>query len=252
VAGAALVVAAAFRKANSEGVHRGWLAERIGNFLRRVWVRATLSIAGFVLLAAIVFHGLIPLFFYEANSRGYSKLGDWTTRLYAATYFPVNGNTYLTEKLLQAEMGAGPAGRACVANDANACNNFGDFYFLIGWNWGRAWRFHAKTASLTAAKCTTGDPQTCFNLGVQYEDGRGVAVDLSKAAALYLMACDARYAEACQKLGDLHWYGIGFMADKQKGAALLKEGCALGSKWACQEVDFLRQSDSDWRPEFDR
>jgi hypothetical protein len=105
-----------------------------------------------VLLAAIVFHGLIPFFFYEANSRGYEELGDWTTRLFAATYFPVNGNTYLTEKLLQAEMGAGPAGHACAANDANGCNIIGDFYSLIGWNWGRAWRFHAKAASLSSTQ----------------------------------------------------------------------------------------------------
>jgi hypothetical protein len=161
VAGGALVVAAAFRKTFSEEDANGsWLAERTGNFLRRMWVRATLSLAGLVLLAAIVFHGLIPFFFYEANSRGYEKLGDWATRVYAATYFPVNGNTYLTEKLLQTEMGAGPAGRACAANDANGCNIFGDFYSLIGWNWGRAWRFHAKAASLSATQCNGGGAVT--------------------------------------------------------------------------------------------
>jgi hypothetical protein len=75
VAGGALVVAAAFRKTHpEEGAHRWWLAERSGNFLRRVWVRSALSFAGFALLAAIVFHGLIPFFFFEANSRGYENL----------------------------------------------------------------------------------------------------------------------------------------------------------------------------------
>jgi hypothetical protein len=233
VAGGALVVAAAFRTTHPEGAHRWWLADRFEIFFRREWFRFAASLAAFALLTAIVFHGLIPFFFYEANSRGYEKLGDLSTRVYAATYFPVNGNTYLTEKLLQGAISAGPAGRACAANDVNGCNIFGDFYFTIGWNWGRAWQFHAKAASLSAAKCKTGDPQACFNLGVQYEDGRGVAIDLNKAAALYQETCDAHWADACLRLADLYWYGIGIKADKQKGAALMKEGCALGSQWAC-------------------
>jgi hypothetical protein len=253
VAGGALVVAAALRKTHPEDIARSrWLANFGGIFCRRPWVRIAASLAAFVLLAAIVFHGLIPFFFYEANSRGYEKLGDLSTRVYAATYFPVNGNTYLTEKLLQAEIDAGPAGRACAAGDAQGCNTFGNFYFNLGWNWGRAWRLHAKAASLTAVHCDGGSAQACFDLGVQYENGRGVAVDLNKAAALYQETCDARWADGCQKLGDLHWYGIGGKTDKQMGAALLKKGCALGSEWACQEVNFLRGSDSDWRPEFDR
>lgn len=253
VAGGALMVAAALRKTYSEDIARSRsLANFGGIFCRRPWARIAASLAAFVLLAVIVFHGLIPFFFYAANSRGYEKLGGLSTRVYAATYFPVYGNTYLTEKLFQAEIDAGSAGRACTAGDAHGCNTFGDFYFNLGWNWGRAWRFHAKAASLTAVQCDGGSAQACFDLGVQYENGRGVAVDLNKAAALYQKTCDARWADGCQKLGDLHWYGIGVKTDKQKGAALLKEGCALGCQWACQEVNFLRGSDSDWRPEFDR
>ena len=252
VAGGALVVAAAFRRARSEGVHCWWLAERAGSFFRRLWVRAAMSFAGIVLLAAVIFHGLIPFFFYEANSRGHAMPGDWTTRLFAATYFPVNGNTYLTEGLLQAAIGAGPAGRACAANDANGCENFSDFYRQIGWNWGRAWTLSVKAAALFAAKCENGDTQACFELGVQYENGRGVAADLNKAEALYQKTCDARWADGCQKLGDMCWYGIGVKADKHKGAVLLKKGCALGSQWACQRLDFMRRYDPDWRPEFDQ
>jgi TPR repeat protein len=87
---------------------------------------------------------------------------------------------------------------------------------------------------------------------VQYDQGQGVPMDAARAMALYEKACDGRVGAACQKLGDDYWYGIGVAADKQKGATLLKKGCTLGYQWACQEVSFLRTSDSDWKPEFDK
>jgi TPR repeat protein len=147
---------------------------------------------------------------------------------------------------------AGPEGLACAANNPQGCTDMADFYRMIGWNWGRAWRLSAKTAALISSPCNSGDMTACFNLGVQYDQGLGVLADPARAMALYEKACDGRVGAACQKLGDDYWYGIGVAADKQKGATLLKEGCTLGFQWACQEVNFLRGSDSDWKPEFDK
>ena len=89
VAGGALVVAAAIRRTNPEDIARSrWLANFRGIFFRRAWVRIAASLAAFVLLAAIVFHGLIPFFFYEANSRGYEKLGDLVDTVVRGDVFP--------------------------------------------------------------------------------------------------------------------------------------------------------------------
>ncbi|MGO8756766.1 MAG: hypothetical protein ACLQG3_01450 [Terracidiphilus sp.] len=253
LAGGALIVAAAFEQARREdGAEMRAAAGALGNPGRTKWVRVGLAFGAVVLLALIVGHGLIPFFFFEANSRGNAKMGDLATRLYAATYVKDRGNSYWVEKLSEGIAGAGPAGRACAAGDAEGCRNFGRFYFDLGWNWGRSWQFSAKAAALSASRCNGGNMGACFDLGEQYDQGSGVAADPAKAAAIYQEACDAQVAGGCQKLADDAWYGIGIPMDKHKGATLMKKGCTLGSQWACQRLDFMRHDDPDWRPEYDQ
>jgi hypothetical protein len=253
LAGGALIVAAGLREAApAVAAEARPAAAALVRFFCRGWIRLVLSVAAIVFAAAIVLHGLIPTFFYEANTRGHPKLGALATRIYTAAYLPSDGNSYWIEKLSAGFASAGPAGLACAANRAQGCAEMAEFYRGIGWNWGRAWRLSAKAAALIGAPCNGGEAKACFDLGVQYDQGHGVAADATHAAALYQKACDGRLADACQKLADDYWYGIGVAADKQKGAALMKTGCALGSSWACQRLEFMRQYDSDWRPEYDR
>jgi hypothetical protein len=253
LAGGALILAAGLRKAAPAiAVQSRPAAVALRTFFRWGWVRVVLSVAAIVFVAAIVLHGLIPTFFYEANTRGDQKLGALATRIYAETYLPADGNSYWIEKLSAGFVSAGPEGLACAANNPQGCTDMADFYRMIGWNWGRAWLLSAKAAALISSPCNGGDMTACFNLGVQYDQGQGVATDAAHAMALYEKACDGRVGAACQKLGDDYWYGIGVAADKQKGATLMKEGCTLGYQWACQEVNFLRTGDSDWKPEFDQ
>ena len=253
LAGGALLVAAGLRETGPAiAAEARPAAAVLCRFFRRGWVRVALSVAAIVFVVAIVLHGLIPTFFYEANIRGDQKLGALATRIYAATYIPTDTNSDWIENLSAGIASAGPAGLACAANNAQGCTDMANFYRGIGWNWGRAWRLSAKTAALISPPCNSGDMQACFNLGVQYDQGQGEPMDAAHAMALYEKACAGRVGNACQKLGDDYWYGIGVATDKQKGATLLKEGCTLGFQWACQEVNFLRGSDSDWKPAFDQ
>ena len=242
VAGGALIVAAAFRQARREDGIQGLPVAGVSGILARWrWVRIAMSFAVAVLLALIVGHGLIPLVFYQANSRGDAKLGDLMARVYDATYVPTRGNSYLAEQLSQGILSAGPAGRTCAVDDAQGCASFAGFYHQIGWNWGRVWRFSSKAAALYTARCDGGDAKACYSLGVQYEDGEGVAVDLGKAAALYQKACDANEGDACESLGEMYLYGIGFKEDQAKGKTLWQKGCGLGSQWSCQRLQFENQ-----------
>jgi hypothetical protein len=253
LAGGALLVAAGLRKsAPAIAAEARPVTAVLRRFFRRGWVRLVLSFAAIVFVAAIVFHGLIPTIFYEANTRGDQKLGALATRIYTATYLPADGNSYWIEKLSAGFVSAGPEGLACAANNPQGCTDMANFYRMIGWNWGRAWLLSAKAAVLISSPCNGGDMEACFGLGVQYDQGQGVATDAARAMALYEKACDGRVAAACEKLGNYYWYGIGVPTDKQKGATLIKKGCTLGYQWACQEVNFLRTSDSDWKPEFDQ
>jgi MFS family permease len=253
LAGGALLVAAGLLEAvPAVAAEARPAAAVLRRFFSRVWVRVALSVAAFVFVAAIVLHGLIPTFFYEANTRGDPKLGALATRIYAATYIHESGDYSWKASLAENIGHAGPAGLACAANNAQGCADMADFYRGIGWNWGRAWRLSAKAAALIGSPCNGGDMTACFDLGKQYDQGYGVATDAAHAAALYEKACDGRVADACQKLADDYWYGIGIAADKHKGATLMKKGCALGSQWACQRLDFMRHDDPDWKPEFDK
>jgi hypothetical protein len=253
LAGGALIMAAGLREtAPAIGAENQPVTAALCRFFRRGWVRVSLSVAAIVFVAAIVLHGLIPTFFYEANTRGDPRLGPLATRIYAATYAPSGGNSGWVEKVTAGIVSAGPEGLACAANNPQGCTGMASFYRLIGWNWGRAWLLSAKTAALISSPCNGGDMNACFNLGVQYDQGQGVPMDAAHAMALYEKACDGRVGAGCQKLGDDYWYGIGVATDKQKGATLLKEGCTLGCQWACQEVNFLRTSDSDWKPAYDK
>ena len=153
VAGGALIVMAGLGQAQREDKTKSLsAAAAFGVLFRPKWIRVAIASLAAVLLALIVAHGLIPFFFYEANSRGDTKLGDVATRLYAATYVPARGNSYWREKLTEGILSAGPAGRRCAAGDAEGCRIFGRFYFDLGWNWGRAWRFTAKAAALSPGR----------------------------------------------------------------------------------------------------
>jgi hypothetical protein len=253
LAGGALILAGVLWNARrDDAAERLQAAGAFGVLARTRWVRIAMIATAVMLFALIAGHGLIPFAFYEANSWGDAKLGDLTARLYEATYVPARGNSYWSEKLARGMASAGPAGRACAAGDPQGCATAAAFYFELGWNWSRTWLLSAKGAALFTARCNGGDAMACFNLGVQYDQGHGVATDATKAAGLYEKACDARVADGCQRLADDYWYGIGVPADKHKGATLMKKGCALGGQWACKRLDFMRHDDPDGRPEYDQ
>ena len=245
LAGGALVVIAAARPAiNASGaISNAWT--RIAGRRR---VRMALQAFGLLLMAAIVFHGLVPLFFYEANARGHAKLGDLAARVYAAFYLPSRGNSYFRDELSNGIRDAAPAGRRCAAGDAEGCAGFAAFYRGVGWNWSRAGRFSVRADQLFAnaaaqltPRCENGEARACFDLGMQNLDGQGMPQNLDKAVALLQKACDAQQGDACAHLGDLYWEGRPNGNDEATSMALLKKGCALGSKWGCEQLHQLNE-----------
>jgi hypothetical protein len=249
--GALILVSALGQEAPIGGLQNQPLTGLAGIFRRRRWPRVAMVAAALGVAVAIALHGLIPFFFFEANTRGNLRLGELTARVFAATYTPPGGNSYWVDKVSEAMARAGPAGRACAAGDPEGCEEMADFYRLIGWNWGRAWRLSAKAADLFRTRCNGSDMRACFDLGRQCEQGYGVAADATRAAALYQEACEAGVGDGCETLSEDYWYGNGLPADKRKGATLMKKGCALGSQWACLRLGYMRH-DLDWRPEFDK
>jgi hypothetical protein len=84
-----------------------------------------------------------------------------------------------------------------------------------------------------------GDAAAQFNLGVQYEYGRGVPKDLGKAAQLFEKAANIGYAPAQYNLGRLYQNGDGVPKDLGKAAELYRKAANQGDQDAIASLKRL-------------
>lgn len=92
----------------------------------------------------------------------------------------------------------------------------------------RANELSAMISSIKAA--ISGDPKAQFNIGLCYQEGRGVEKDKALAVTWYRKAADLGYAEAQNKLGECYNGGLGVETDKEQAVvwwrAAAKQGYA--------------------------
>jgi membrane associated rhomboid family serine protease len=84
-----------------------------------------------------------------------------------------------------------------------------------------------------AWRCGEGDASGCFEAGVIYDIGRGVAVDDARAAGLYQRACDGGALSGCYNSGVMSEYGRGASRDVPRAIGLYQRTCDGGSEWGC-------------------
>lgn len=82
----------------------------------------------------------------------------------------------------------------------------------------------------------------CFNLGVAYKNGTGVAKDLAKSAALYQTACAGGEMKGCVNLSIAYANGIGVTKDLTKAAALSKTACDAGNQYGCSILEEITKA----------
>ena len=66
--------------------------------------------------------------------------------------------------------------------------------------------------------------------------GQGVAVDYSRAVALYSQACNSGYVEGCVNLGDMYEDGQGVTQNDPWAAVLFSKACDAGSAEGCDRL----------------
>lgn len=88
----------------------------------------------------------------------------------------------------------------------------------------------SKAAKSFEEACTAGHLHACVRLGLQVQDGRGVAYDPKRAAELYTKVCEGGYGIGCFNLAGLHMTGNGVVEDPAKAAELAKRSEALYAK----------------------
>ena len=80
--------------------------------------------------------------------------------------------------------------------------------------------------------CDKAKPAACRDLGVKYEDGKGVKKDEARAAALYQLACDG--ADGTVRLWEVSTAKEGLSLTAHEGAAYAR-GIAGLNDWRKQE-----------------
>jgi hypothetical protein len=91
---------------------------------------------------------------------------------------------------------------------------------------------YAKAAELFRGPAEAGDPAAQYNLGVLYEDGKGVTKDFAAAAAWYRKSADQGYAEAQNNLANLYTFGLGVPLDVAEAVTWLTKAAEQGNPGA--------------------
>lgn len=82
----------------------------------------------------------------------------------------------------------------------------------------------------------------CFNLGIYYNDGKGVRQDFHKAFKLYKKACDLDNAGGCNNLGVFYSKGQGVKQNKSTAKQYYGKACDLGDQMGCDNYRILNES----------
>lgn len=90
----------------------------------------------------------------------------------------------------------------------------------------------AAGVALFMKGCAASDEMACFNSGIAYAEGKGVAVDRTLAAETFVKACELGEARGCVRAADI----LAATGDPAAAALVRKlreVGCAGGETAAC-------------------
>lgn len=85
-----------------------------------------------------------------------------------------------------------------------------------------------------AQSCDLGASDACFQVGVIFDEGKGIAADKNKAAIAYKAACEKSHDRGCHRLGVMLVNGEGITRDIAAGIRLLNQGCDKGLRQSCE------------------
>lgn len=92
--------------------------------------------------------------------------------------------------------------------------------------------------------CNTGNgdlvqAESCYNLWLMYDLGKGVRQDYHKANKLWKKACDMKNGDACNNLGALYYNGQGVRQNLSIAKQYFGKACDLGEQVGCNNYKLL-------------
>ena len=94
----------------------------------------------------------------------------------------------------------------------------------------------AVAASFYEWGCKAGSAHGCGSFGGLLYYGHGPSSDPDAALQSVELGCDGRYGHACANLGIIYALGRHVPVDAARSAAYLRRGCDLGSELACSSI----------------
>jgi len=128
---------------------------------------------------------------------------------------------------------------ACENNrDATACS-----ILALEFETGRSLpRDLTRAAGLYEQACELGDLEACTIVGSMYHTGQGVTRDAARAVRFHERACDGGELLGCESLGLMYETGSGVLQDYSRAAALYRDACEGDLATACNRVGLLLQN----------
>lgn len=102
--------------------------------------------------------------------------------------------------------------------------------------------YNAKKYYEIACNKGNGDAaqaESCFRLGIMYDNGQGVRQDYHRAYEPYKKACDMKNAPACNNLGVLYDRGQGVRQNLSTAKQYYGKACDLGGQVGCDNYKLL-------------
>ncbi|MDP1602349.1 MAG: endopeptidase IV [Legionella sp.] len=87
-----------------------------------------------------------------------------------------------------------------------------------------------------------GDAIGRYNLGLLYENGKGIPVDNQKAQALYLEAANQGYPNAMTQLAELYFKGVKGERNEEEALNWYKKAASLGESGAMYQLGLLSET----------
>jgi TPR repeat protein len=82
-------------------------------------------------------------------------------------------------------------------------------------------------------QCKEGDPESCYDLGTSYFQGKRNELDYKKAGKYFYEACKLDHARGCYVLGMMFNNAVGTKRNCKKADDFFMRGCELDDENAC-------------------
>lgn len=101
---------------------------------------------------------------------------------------------------------------------------------------------YASAAQNYARAAEVGDAIAQYNLGLIYENGKGIAVDNQKAQSLYLQSAQQGHARAMTQLAGLYFKGVDGKRDDEQALYWYKKAAGLGESGALYQLGLFSET----------